>query len=114
MQDGISAGEVVISWDVVPSVTYYRIGYVNMVKDYPLAKASNTGEWIEAFVYVDVNALNVPATAGRASYTLRRLVQGDRHAFTVLASGDVENTTEYISGRYAWPRNPRWQFHTPK
>ena len=83
-----------------------------MVKDYPLAKASNTGEWIEAFVYVDVNALNVPATGGRAEYTLRRLVQGDRHAFTVLTSSDVENTTEYISGRYAWPSNPRWTFHT--
>ena len=114
MQDGANAGEVVLSWDAVPDATYYRIGYVNMVKDYPLATASNTGEWIEAFVYVDVNALNVPAAGGRSSYTLRRLVPGDRHAFTVLTSDDVENTIEYISGRYTWPKNPRWQFHTPR
>ena len=112
--DGINTGEVVISWIAVPEATYYRIGYVNMVKDYPRAKASNTGEWIEAFVYLDVNALNTPPTNGRSSYTLRRLVPGDRHAFTVLTSSDVENTIEYISGRYSWPRSPRWQFHVPK
>ena len=112
--DGINSGEVVISWDAVPEATYYRIGYVNMVKDYPLAKASNTGEWIEAFVYVDVNALNTPPTNGRSNYTLRRLVPGDRHAFTVLTSNDVENTAEFIEGRYGWPSNPRWQFHTPR
>ena len=111
--DGVAPGEVVISWDMVPEATYYRIGYVNLVKDYPRAKASATGEWLEAFVYVDVNTLNIPVTGGRGSYTLHRLVQGDRHAFTVLASNDVENTREHFSGRYAWPQNPRWQFHTP-
>ena len=109
---GPDAGEVVISWDSVSQATYYRIGYVNMVKDYPRAKASATGEWIEAFVYVDVNARNIPATGGRGQYTLRRLVQGDRHAFTVLTSNNVVNTVETISGHYSWPLSPRWAFHT--
>ena len=109
---GPSAGEVVISWDSAPQATYYRIGYVNMVKDYPRAKASATGEWIEAFVYVDVNAQNIAVSGGRGQYTLRRLVQGDRHAFTVLTSNNVVNTVETISGAYSWPQNPRWAFHT--
>ena len=109
---GPQAGEVIISWDPVSQATYYRIGYVNMVKDYPRAKASVTGQWIEAFVYVDVNARNIPVTGGRGQYTLRRLVQGDRHALTVLTSNNVVNTTETISGAYSWPQNPRWAFHT--
>ncbi len=109
---GPSAGEVIISWDTVPGAAYYRIGYVNMVKDYPRAQASATGEWIEAFVYVDVNARNIPVSGGRGQYTLRRLVQGDRHAFTVLTSDNVVNTVETISGAYSWPQNPRWSFHT--
>ena len=107
---GSNIGEVIISWDAVPEATYYRVGYVNMETDYPLAKASVTGEWIEAFVYVDVNALNLAANGGRVEYTVRRLTPV-RHAFTVLTSNDVVNTAEYISGRYNWPSNPRWQFH---
>jgi hypothetical protein len=98
---GPNAGEVTIAWDAVSEARYYRIGYVNMVKDYPRAKASATGEWIEAFVYVDVNARNIPVTAGGGQYTLRRLVQGDRHALTVLTSNDVINTRETISGSYS-------------
>ncbi|GEM_PF-1860705 len=111
---GPEPGEVIISWDSVSQATYYRIGYVNMVKDYPRAKASTTGEWIEAFIYVDVNARNIPVTGGRGQYTLRRLVQGDNHAFTVLTSNNVVNTAEAISGAYSWPQpaNRRWAFHT--
>ena len=110
--NGANAGETVVSWDAAPDATHYRIGYVNMVKDYPRAKNSNTGEWIEAFVYVDVNALNIPVNNGRANYVLRRLVSGDRHAFTVLTSSNIVNTREIISGTYSWPLNPRWQFLT--
>lgn len=112
VRDGINPGEVVVSWDAVNEATYYRIGYVNMVTDYPLAKASNTGEWLEAFVYVDVNALNFTEQGGRVEYTVRRLAPGVRHAFTVLTSRNVENTREYFGGRYSWPSNPRWSFHT--
>ena len=101
-----------MSWDAVDDATYYRIGYVNMVTDYPLAKASNTGEWLEAFVYVDVNALNFTEQGGRVEYTVRRLALGVRHAFTVLTSNDVENTKEHFGGKYSWPSNPRWSFHS--
>ena len=110
---GPNTGEVIVSWDAAPQATHYRIGHVNMVKDYPRAKSSVTGEWIEAFIYVDVNVQNIPVSSdGRAHYTLRRLVRGDRHAFTVLTSNNVVNTAEMISGEYIWPRNPRWQFLT--
>ncbi len=112
VRDGINPGEVVVSWNAVDEATYYRIGYVNMVTDYELAKASNTGEWLEAFIYVDVNALNFTEQGGRVEYTVRRLAPGVRHAFTVLTSNDVENTREHFGGRYSWPSSPRWSFHT--
>ena len=102
--DGQEPGEVIISWDNVPDATHYRIGYVNMVTDYPLAKASNTGNWLEAFVYVDVEAQNFAVIGGRIQYTIRRLEQGVRHAFTV-------RTGKSPYGDYTWPSNPRWKFH---
>ena len=107
---GAGSDEAILSWDAVPDATYYRIGYVNMEIDYHLAKASCTGEWLEAFVYIDVNAQNVPVSDGRAEYTLRRLAPGARHAFTVLTSNNFYNTRENAGGDYSWPQNPRWQF----
>ena len=112
VRDGTNPGEVIVSFDAVPDATHYRIGYVNMETDYPLAKGSTTGDWINAFVYVDEDARNLQVSNGRAEYTVRRLTQGVRHAFTVLASGDVVNNREYLEGRYLWPSSPRWQFHT--
>ena len=104
VRDGSQPGEVIISWDGVPEATHYRIGYVNMETDYPLAKASNTGNWLEAFVYVDVEAQNFTVVGGRAEYTVRRLAQGVRHALTV-------RTSDSIDGAFTWPSNPRWRFH---
>ena len=104
VRDGPILREVVISWDAVPAATHYRIGYVNMESDYPLAKASNTGNWLEAFVYVDVEAQNFTVVGGRAEYTIRRLEQGVRHAFTVRTGNSPH-------GDYTWPSNPRWKFH---
>ena len=101
---GHNPSEVIVSWDAVPLVTHYRIGYVNMETDYPLAKASVTGEWLEAFVYVDVEARNFTVSGGRVKYTLRRLAQGVRHAFTVRTSNNID-------GAFTWPSNPRWSFH---
>ena len=101
---GHNPGEVIVSWDAVPQVTHYRIGYVNMETDYPLAKASVTGEWLEAFVYVDVDARNFTVSGGRVEYTLRRLAQGVRHAFSVRTGNDID-------GAFTWPSNPRWRFH---
>ena len=110
LRDGLNPGEVVISWDAVPQATHYRIGYVNMEVDYHFAKASCTREWIEAFVYVDVNARNMPVKNRRAEYTVRRLSQGARHAFTVLTSNNFYNTTQNAGGDFSWPQNPRWKF----
>ena len=113
IRDGSNPGEVVVSFDAVSQATHYRIGYVNMVTDYPLAKASATGDWINAFIYVDENARNLRVSGGRAEYTVRRLQQGARHAFTVLTSGDFTDTGGggSVSSEFAWPTNPRWTFH---
>lgn len=103
--NGHNPGEVIISWDAVPAATHYRIGYVNMVTDYPLAKSTEggrTGNWLEAFVYVDVEAQNF-VTSGTV-YTIRRLEQGVRHAFVVLTNGSAY-------GEPTWPTtSPRWKF----
>ncbi|MDE2785202.1 MAG: excalibur calcium-binding domain-containing protein [Chloroflexota bacterium] len=103
-----------MSWDAVPGATHYRIGYVNMVTDYPLAKASVTGDWINAFIYVDENARNIPVANGRAEYTVRRLQQDARHAFTVLTSSNFVDTgaAGSVTSEFSWPSNPRWTFHT--
>ena len=115
VRDGINPGEVVVSWDAVPEATHYRIGYVNMVTDYPLAKSSVTGDWINAFIYVDENARNIQVANGRAEYTVRRLEQGVRHAFTVLTSSNFVDAGGggSVSSTFAWPPiGSRWQFHT--
>ena len=113
---GVSPGpnpdEVVISWDPVPGASHYRIRYVNMEIDYHLATATCTGEWIEAFVYIDVNAQNIPVNDGSAEYTLRRLSPGAHHAFTVLTSNNFVDSGSggSVSSEFFWPSNPRWQF----
>lgn len=107
---GSQPGEVTVSWDAVPQATHYRIGYVNMEIDYHFAKASCTGEWIEAFVYVDVNARNITVSNGRAEYTVRRIDTGARHAFTVLTSNNFYNNRENVGADFSWPQNPRWKF----
>ena len=113
VSEGSNPGEVVIEWDAVPEASHYRIGYVNMEVDYHLAKASCTGEWIEAFVYIDVNARNIPVNNGRAEYTVRRLSEGARHAFTVLASTDFVDSGSggSVSSEFFWPpAGSRWTF----
>ena len=114
VRDGVNPGEVIIAWDAVAQATHYRIGYVNMVTDYPLAKASVTGEWINAFIYVDEDARNLRVSNGRVEYTVRRLEQGVRHAFTVLTSSDFSDSGAggSVSSEFSWPSNPRWEFHT--
>ena len=103
--NGHNPGEVIISWDAVPAATHYRIGYVNMAIDYPLAKSTEggrTGNWLEAFVYVDVEAQNF-VTSGTV-YTIRRLEQGVQHAFVVLTNGSAY-------GEPTWPTtSPVWKY----
>ena len=111
VRNGTQPSQAVVSWDAVSRATHYRIGYVNMEVDYHLAKASCTQEWIEAFVYVDVNARNIPVNNGRAEYTIRRLSPGARHAFTVLTSNDFVDSGSggSVSSEFFWP-SPRWSF----
>ena len=112
VRPGDNSGEVIVSWDSVPGATHYRIGYVNLEVDYHLAKASCTGEWIEAFIYVDVDTRNIPVTDGRAEYTIRRLSPGAQHAFTVLTSNDFIDSGGggSVSGEFFWPAiGSRWE-----
>ena len=73
-----------------------------MDRDYPKAKASVTGNWRQAFVFVDVDAPNV--SPDQATYTLYGLQEGAYHACTVLS-----NSSRY--GQPTWP-TPYWQYIT--
>ena len=101
--NGFNPGEVIITWGASFGATHYRVGCVNMDRDYPKAKASITGNWRQAFVYVDVDAPNV--SPDRPTYTLYGLQEGAYHACTVLA-----NSSRY--GQPTWPVSPIWQYLT--
>ncbi len=102
--NGRNTGEAVITWDAAPGATHYRIGCVNMERDYPRAKASNTGNWREAFLYFDVEAQNLDPI--RPTYTFLGLQEGVYHACTVLS-----NNSRY--GQPTWPDAPHyWQYLT--
>ena len=113
VRDGATPGEVIVAFDAVPAATHYRIGYVNMVSDYPLAKASRASNWINAFIYADENACNLAIRNGRVEYTVRRLEPGANHAFTVLAGNEFMDTgaAGYVQSKFHWARE-RWTFHT--
>ena len=114
VEAGPGTGEVTLSWVAVPDATHYRIGYVNMEVDYYLVTEGSCtmehDDWIQAFVYVDVKAPNVPVRDGRAKYTVRRLSPGARHAFTVLTSNSFVDSGGSVSSEFFWPSNPRWKF----
>ena len=101
--NGHNPGEVVLTWNAVAEATHYRIGCVNMDRDYPRAKATVTGNWREAMVYVDVEAQNLGAE--RPTYTLHGLQEGAYHACSVLT-----NNARY--GQPTWPSNPAWLYLT--
>ncbi len=100
--NGFNPGEVIVTWNSAHGATHYRVGCVNMDRDYPKAKASVTGNWRQAFVFVDVDAPNV--SPDRPTYTLYGLQEGAYHACTVLS-----NNSRY--GQPTWP-TPYWQYLT--
>ena len=101
--NGFNPGEVIVTWDSAYGAAHYRVGCVNMDRDYPRAKASVTGNWRQAFVYVDVDAPSL--SPDRPTYTLYGLQEGAYHACTVLA-----NSSRY--GEPTWPNSPIWQYLT--
>ena len=63
--NGPTPGTVIVHWDAVPEATHYGIGYVNLLRDHPQAKAGATGNWRETFgngFVGDRVALQAPAT----------------------------------------------------
>ena len=101
--NGQNPGEVTLTWNAVVEATHYRIGCVNMDRDYPRAKATVTGNWREAMVYVDVEAQNLAPE--RPTYTLHGRQEGAYHACSVLT-----NDARY--GQPTWPSDPAWQYLT--
>ena len=102
VSNGFNPGELILTWDASHDATHYRVGCVNMDRDYRRAKDSVTGNWRQAFVFVDVDAPNV--SPDRATYTLYGLQEGAYHACTVLSNG-----SRY--GQPTWP-TPYWQYVT--
>ena len=100
--NGFNPGELIVTWSSAHGATHYRVGCVNMDRDYPKAKANVTGNWRQAFVYVDVDAPNV--SPDRPTYTLYGLQEGAYHACTVLS-----NSSRY--GQPTWPAT-YWQYIT--
>ena len=100
--NGFNPGELIVTWDAARDATHYRVGCVNMDRDYPRAKSSVTGNWQQAFVFVDVDAPNV--SPDRPTYTLYGLQEGAYHACTVLSNG-----SRY--GQPTWP-TPYWRYIT--
>ena len=76
--NGLKSGEIIITWEAVPEAAYYRIGSINIDRDYSSAKAN--GDWMEAFTYVDV------ANRRQDSHTILGLEPGAYHAFVVLTN----------------------------
>ena len=112
-------GAVAIVWQAVPEATHYRIGYVNMVRDYPRAKSSHTGNWMQAFVFVDVEAQNLDMIFdGHVGYHLSGLERGVLHAFSVRTFNSANAGDPTCAGATdcpgdpTWPSNPRWRYMT--
>ena len=100
--DGHSPGDVIVTWEAVPEAAYYRIGYVNIERDYATAEAN--GDWMEAIFYVDVS------NRGQSAHTVPGLEPGAYHAFAVL-------TNNSRHGQPTWPpvnpdTNTEWVYLT--
>ena len=93
--NGFNPGEVIITWSAAHGANHYRVGCVNMHRDYPRAKATNTGRWQQAFVYSDLDAPNL--SPNQPTHTIYGLQEGAYHACTVLS-----NDSPY--GRPTWPQ----------
>ncbi len=100
--NGFNPGEVIIAWDAAYGATHYRVGCVNLERDYPRAKASVTGNWRQAFMVFDLEAPNL--SPDRPTYTIYGLQEGARHACTALS-----NSSRY--GQPTWP-DPYWRYVT--
>ncbi len=79
--NGSTPGHVVVSWTAVPDAQYYRIGWVAW-DDY-LAVDGAGRDWLEAFVFVDVE------NRGQSSRTVTRLTPGTLYLF-IVASNDSQ------------------------
>ena len=82
VENGSTAGEVIVSWDHVPGAGYYRIDWVARVDAESTVAELGPDYWIEAFVFVDVEKrTQAPHSSTRQSRTLTRLSPGFEYAF---------------------------------
>ena len=73
--NGPNAGEAIVSWDAVTSVTWYRVGWISQ-KDY-LAAVATGGDALQSYVFADVQ--------NTTTYTVVRLEPGENYFFTVAS-----------------------------
>ena len=93
--DGSGVGEVVVRWAPIPEAAYYRIGWV-AYDDYHAFRDAGRN-WLEAFVFVDVE------NRGQVERLVTRLTPGIRYAFIVAS----------VDARYGVPHWSSWVSHTP-
>ena len=94
VMDGNGAGEVIVRWTPIEEAAYYRIGWV-AYDDYYAVRDSGR-DWLEAFVFVDVQ------NRDQSEHLVTRLRPGVRYAF-ILASN---------ASRYGVPSWSSWASHT--
>ena len=88
-QTPIGTASVNVTWDAVPTATYYRIGWVVYSEVAPIIAVG--GDWLERFAFIDI------ANRGQTEHTITRLTPGLQYAF-IVAGND---------GRYGTPRVAR-------
>ena len=100
VQDTGNPGEVTITWDPVPGVQFYRIGWVTRADVAAVIAAGH--DWLEAFAFVDIANRGLTVTSqGQNSYTISRLSPGVEYAFLVASNG-----SRY--GEPSWPPVTGW------
>ena len=73
--DGQNPGDVVVNWNAVPQASVYRVGWI-VLADYNAAISAGHN-WLEAFVFVDVD------NRGQSQHTVARLQPGVEYYFIV-------------------------------
>ena len=89
--NGDSPGEVMVNWDAAPEANVYRVGWI-VFEDYEAA-INDGRNWLEAFVFVDVD------NRGQSSHTVIRLQPGVRYYFIVGSAAMRFGSAEWPS---AW------------
>ena len=82
-----------VNWDAAPEANVYRVGWI-VFEDYEAA-INDGRNWLEAFVFVDVD------NRGQSSHTVIRLQPGVRYYFIVGSAAMRFGSAEWPSALVA-------------